>query len=91
MRRLGKLDELVGNVDALLARLPVESDPEVDALRDRVDTGIFEAWTSIGHERDEPVGRTTAWILMGLAIAIATAAIFLANSSHSLEDDHGQH
>jgi hypothetical protein len=90
MGRLGKLDELVGSVDALLARLPVNANPEVDALRDRVDTGIFEAWTSIGHDRNKPIGRTTAWILIGLAIA-ATAAIFLAKSSYSPEDDHGQH
>jgi hypothetical protein len=91
MGRLGKLDELVGSVDALLAQLPVKPDPEVDALHDRVDAGIFEAWTSIGRERTRPIGRTTAWILMGLAIAIATAAILLAKRSYSIEGDHGQH
>jgi hypothetical protein len=91
MNRLGKLDELVGTVDALLAQLPLMSNAEVEALRDRVDTGIFEAWTSIGDERPKPGERTAAWILMGLVVVIATAAIFLAKSSYSLEDDHGQH
>ena len=47
-----KLDELVGEVEELLTQLPANLSPEVDALRDRVDTGIFDAWTSIAGRHD---------------------------------------
>ena len=50
MRRSRKLDELVGSVEDLLARLPDNPSPEIAELRDKVDAGIFEAWTSIARE-----------------------------------------
>ncbi len=50
MTRSKKLDELVGSVEDLLARLPENLTPEIAALRDKVDAGIFEAWTAIARE-----------------------------------------
>jgi hypothetical protein len=49
--KAAKLDELVGSVEELLARLPETLDPAISALRDRVDDGIFDAWTAITRER----------------------------------------
>ncbi len=74
---MSQLDELVGRVEALLALLPVSSNPEVDAVRDRVDGGIFEAWTSIALDSTESSGGAPIWILMGLVFIIATATSFV--------------
>src|ERR1700721_507886 len=68
-----KLDELVGTVEDLLTRLPDNLTPEVAELRDRVDTAIFEAWTSIAGEGRETVNRASRpsaegfWICFGWA------------------------
>lgn len=51
MNKSQRLDELVEGVEDLLARLPDTLQPEVVALRDRVDAGIMEAWTAISRER----------------------------------------
>jgi hypothetical protein len=50
MTRSQELDELVGSVEQLLARLPQELTPELADLRDKVDAGIFDAWTAIARE-----------------------------------------
>ena len=74
MTRSKKLDELVGTVEELLSRLPDNLSPEVAELRDRVDTGIFEAWTSIAGEGRDTVNRASRrsaerfWISVGLAL-----------------------
>ena len=57
MTRSKKLDELVGSVEDLLARLPNDVTPEIADLRDKVDAGIFEAWTSIAREVADTRGR----------------------------------
>jgi ElaB/YqjD/DUF883 family membrane-anchored ribosome-binding protein len=49
MTRSQKLDELVSSVEELLARLPENSTSEISELRDKVDAGIFEAWTAIAR------------------------------------------
>lgn len=73
MRRSQKLDELVGSVEDLLARLPDNLSPEIAELRDQVDAGIFEAWTSIAREvtctrnqRSHP--DAGLWTAVGLAL-----------------------
>lgn len=50
MTRSQKLDELVSSVEDLLARLPDSLSPEIVELRDRVDAGIFDAWTAVASE-----------------------------------------
>ncbi len=60
MGKMQKLDQLVGRVDALLQHLPVDADPTVRALRDKLDETIFETWTVVARESVKPrpaVGR----------------------------------
>ena len=76
-----KLDELVGSVEELLARLPEGLLPEIAALRDKVDDGIFEAWKSISGERAQsarcaPRATLTSGAVAGLAILLVLAARF---------------
>jgi hypothetical protein len=81
MTRSKKLDELVGTVEDLLLRLPDDLTPEVAELRDRVDTAIFEAWTSIAGEGREMVNRASRrsaerfWISVGLALLAGTTSL----------------
>jgi hypothetical protein len=51
VNRAEKLDALVGEVEDLLGQLPQSLDPAIAALRDKVDDGIFAAWTAISSER----------------------------------------
>jgi hypothetical protein len=82
--RAKNLDELVGSVEELLAQLPDNLTPEVAALRDRVDAGIYEAWTVIASEaasarrvlqlrRSAPL-----WVTVGIAALVAGATSLLA-------------
>jgi hypothetical protein len=81
MTRSKKLDELVGSVEDLLARLPADLTPEVSDLRDKVDAGIFEAWTSIaadGREKQHRASRRSAvrfWIIVGSALLAGTSSL----------------
>jgi hypothetical protein len=81
MTRSKQLDELVSNVEALLARLPDNLTPEVAELRDKVDTAIFEAWTAIASEGRETLNRALRrsasrfWIAVGLALLAGTASL----------------
>ena len=80
MRRSQKLDELVGSVEDLLARLPDNLTPEISALRDKVDAGIFEAWTSIAREvtgtRNAASHPDTGlWTTVGLALLAGTTGV----------------
>jgi hypothetical protein len=77
MSGLTQLDELVGNVDVLLSLLP-NSSPEVQALHDRVDAGIFDAWTSIERDRTKLLEGTRTLILVGLVFLISAATSFVA-------------
>jgi hypothetical protein len=79
-----KLDRLVGSVEELLAQLPESLGPSITALRDKVDDGIFDAWTTISRQRLEQ--RSSAHraapalaILLGAAFALAISARLLAN------------
>jgi len=76
MRASEKLDELVSKVEGLLTQLPANFSPEVDALRDRVDTGIFDAWTSIAgrHDAHQRVG-AQLWTVVALAFLIMSTYI----------------
>jgi hypothetical protein len=82
-----KLDQLVTSVEDLLAKLPEKLDPAISALRDRVDDGIFDAWTAITRERVHQLQRTKgAPSKMGVPLVIVlcacTAAILLRRSRH---------
>jgi len=80
-----KLDVLVGRVEELLAQLPESLDPVIAALRDKVDDGIFDAWTAISSERmrmrralmQNPPLKVGA--LLGIALLLACSARILAN------------
>jgi hypothetical protein len=81
MTRSQKLDELVGCVEDLLTRLPEDLSPELSELRDKVDAGIFEAWTSIageGRDRLNRASRRSAdrlWITIGLALLAGMSSL----------------
>lgn len=80
MNKAKRLDELVGSIEDLLARLPDGLTPEIVALRDRVDAEIFNAWTTISRERArsrELLNRAASrpWIIVGLAL-LAAATLF---------------
>jgi hypothetical protein len=81
MTRSKQLDELVSSVEDLLARLPENLTPELAALRDKVDAGIFEAWTAIAGEGRDTLNRalrhsaTRVWIAGGLALLAATTSL----------------
>jgi hypothetical protein len=81
MTRSKKLDELVGSVEVLLARLPDNLTPEVAELRDKVDAAIFEAWTSIAGEGRETLNRESRrsavrfWMIAGLALLAGTNSL----------------
>jgi hypothetical protein len=82
MTRSKKLDQLVSSVEDLLARLPDDLTPELAALRDKVDAGIFEAWSSLAGEERDALNRASHpsadrfWITVGLAILAGTASLF---------------
>jgi hypothetical protein len=76
MTRAKRLDELVSSVEDLLGQLPENLTPDIAALRDRVDAGIFEAWTSIAGEgakahRTEVRHNARLWATVGLALVLA--------------------
>lgn len=75
MTRSERLDELVGCVEDLLARLPENLTPEIAALRDKVDVGIFDAWTSIAREASSAVGRRTSRSAAGLWTTVGWALL----------------
>lgn len=84
MTRSMELDELVSNVEDLLAQLPNNLTPELAALRDKVDAGIFDAWTAVAADNRDRLNslllrrdarlRTT----VGLAFVLAVATSLLA-------------
>ena len=84
-----KLDQLVGSVEDLLARLPDGLDPAIMALRDKVDDGIFDAWTAISRERirTERFRRKAAHLTLGAAVGLT---ICLALSTRLLLDRMGR-
>jgi hypothetical protein len=80
MTRSKKLDQLVSSVEDLLAQLPDGLTPEVAALRDKVDAGIFEAWTSVAGEDRDTRGQMARsairpWTTAGLALLACTAGL----------------
>jgi ElaB/YqjD/DUF883 family membrane-anchored ribosome-binding protein len=53
MNKSMQLDELVTEVEELLARLPDSSDPGIAALRERVDNTILDTWTAVTRDKAE--------------------------------------
>jgi ElaB/YqjD/DUF883 family membrane-anchored ribosome-binding protein len=91
MNKAKRLDELVGGVDELLARLPDDANPEIVALRERIDAEIMDAWTSISRERAQSlrlVNRAARqpWIIVGLALVAATLLVNRLAQSRTLEN-----
>lgn len=82
MDKSKRLDELVGGVEQLLARLPDGGNPDCAALRDKVDAEILAAWTAISREaarRRELISRAARgrWTVAGLALLGAVCASLL--------------
>lgn len=83
MTRSQRLDELVASVEDLLARLPARLTPEIADLRDKVDAGIFAAWTEVARDRTDAWRRAEMhsggrlWAPVGLAL-LAGATSLLA-------------
>jgi hypothetical protein len=80
MTRSKKLDELVNAVEDLMDRLPDNLTPEVAELREKVDGGIFEAWTSIAAEGRDTLNRasrrsTDRFWIVGLTLLAGTASL----------------
>jgi hypothetical protein len=78
------LDELVQSVEELLSRLPDGLDPEITALRDKVDDGIFDAWKCISSERAQAdrehiSGKPLRMGVAGLAILALSAGLLLGS------------
>ena len=78
------LDELVQSVEELLCRLPDGLDPEITALRDKVDDGIFDAWKCISSERAQAdrehiSGKPLRMGAAGLAILALSAGLLLGS------------
>ena len=71
-----KLDELVGCVEELLVQLPDTLDPQITALRDRVDDGIFDAWRAISEQRIRATRHkdSGAYLLTGILAVVALTA-----------------
>jgi hypothetical protein len=80
MTRSKKLDELVSSVENLLARLPNDLTPELAELRDRVDAGIFEAWTAVAREAADAKNRAGRRLGRGLASTVGMALLAGASS-----------
>jgi hypothetical protein len=78
MTKSKKLDELVGSVEDLLARLPANLTSEVADLRDKVDAGIFEAWSAIAQEGRNALGRRSRRSAAQLSTIVGLA--FLAGA-----------
>ena len=82
MTRSKKLDELVGSVEELLARLPADLTPRLAELRDKVDAGIFEAWTAIAREGADAQARVARrsgagpWSAVGMALLAGATSFF---------------
>ncbi|HEV7357944.1 MAG TPA: hypothetical protein VGN99_08095 [Steroidobacteraceae bacterium] len=90
MNKAKRLDELVGGVEDLLARLPDDLNPEILALCERVDAEIMDAWTTISHERARSlrlVNRAASqpWMIVGLALVAATLLVKRLAQSRILE------
>jgi hypothetical protein len=81
MTKSKKLDALVGSVEDLLARLPDDLTPELAALRDKVDAGIFDAWTAVAQEgwdsqaRVKRLAAARLWSTVGAAVFAAAASL----------------
>jgi len=85
VNRAEKLDALVGKVEDLLAQLPESLDPAIAALRDKVDDGIFDAWTAISSERTRTQRAVMKNSLLKIA-AVLGVALLLACSARSFAD-----
>jgi hypothetical protein len=84
-----KLDELVGSVEDLLARLPAKLSPEIAALRDKVDDGIFEAWTSVSNQRIK-AQRSARRAVPSVTPALLAFTVIVALSAKLLIDRRNQ-
>lgn len=63
MNKSKQLDELVTEIEALLARLPDNSDPGFAALRERVDNTILDTWTAVTRDKAEAAARAEELII----------------------------
>jgi ElaB/YqjD/DUF883 family membrane-anchored ribosome-binding protein len=87
MNRSQKLDQLVRELDRVLAQLPDDQDPDLRRLRDRADDAIFDAWVVVSRPPTRAsntlaqfskyvnaVVRSRPWLIVCAAALIAAAA-----------------
>lgn len=93
------INELVADAEALLSKLGDLKSPDIQALRNKVETGIADAKKSMsrqaraGAERLQEMTESVVdyvqenpWIAVAAGTAIAVALIYIAFSGRS-EDD----
>jgi hypothetical protein len=90
MNKAKRLDELVGGIEDLLARLPDSLHPEIVALRDRVDAEIMDAWTTISRQRAQSLklfsrAARPPWAIVGLALLTASLLVNRLAQSRALK------
>jgi ElaB/YqjD/DUF883 family membrane-anchored ribosome-binding protein len=87
MNKSQKLDQLVRELEVVLANLPDDREPDMQVLHDRVDDAVFEAWVVISRQQvyspntiaqivkslDAEV-RSRPWLFVCAAALIAGAA-----------------
>jgi ElaB/YqjD/DUF883 family membrane-anchored ribosome-binding protein len=93
------LNDMIGDAEALLAKLSELKTPEVQALRDKVQAGIADAKKNLkrqvqwGADRAQEVTETVVeyvrenpWVAVAAGTAIAVALIYIAFSGRSEQD-----
>lgn len=102
MNKSEKLDELVTELEELLARLPDSSDPGIAALRERVDNTILDTWTAVTRDRAEAAASAEElidtlngyihahpWLTMAVTAVLSISASFLVGRSTRAEKTRG--
>jgi hypothetical protein len=85
VNKSSELDRLVGRVDELLARLPEDQIPELDALRDKVDRTILATWLALGNEPARGMARIRHHRrIVTIAAATIAAAMLVGIAAGSL-------
>jgi ElaB/YqjD/DUF883 family membrane-anchored ribosome-binding protein len=93
------LNDVIAEAEVLLAKLGEVKTPEVEALREKVQTGIADAKKSLkrqvqwGADRAQEVTQTIVtyvrenpWVAVAAGTTIAVALIYIAFSGRSEED-----
>ena len=99
MDKQTSLNDLIADAEALLARLGEFKTPDIQALRDKVESGIADAKKNLkrqaqwGADRVQEVTESVVdyvkenpWVAVAAGTAIAVALIYIAFSSRGDQD-----